>query len=112
MHIADVKPSFDHKVVRPRLSKGSLRHLEDTLENVQVKVPQCLLILGTVGAGKTTFLHYTRNVSAAKIVDQKIIWIYVDFKLATSSSSIRQFLYSQLLQYIESEKQFKPQLCT
>src|SRR5690606_26139721 len=62
--------------------------------------------LGPVGAGKTTFLHYTRKISAANAIDGKVIWLLVDFKRATEEDNPRIFILRQLLQLIESDTDF------
>jgi len=58
---------------------------------------------GGVGSGKTTFLHYTSKVSAAKIIKEKILWLYINFKKATESDDPRTFLYKELLELIEED---------
>jgi len=106
MHIADARPNLDRKVIRPRLSKGGSKALEENLEKAAPGLPQFLLLLGPVGAGKTTFLHYTQKVSAASAVGGKVIWLYVDYKLATTSDEPKTFLYKCILEYIEADTAF------
>jgi len=105
MHISDAKPLLERKVVRPRKRKDT-RHLDETIKKAEVNTPQFLLLLGSVGVGKTTFLQYTRKVSAAKAIDNQVIWLYVDYKPATESDDPRQFLYQELLRIIEDDDAF------
>ncbi|MFH1674851.1 MAG: AAA family ATPase [Pseudomonadota bacterium] len=106
MHISDIKPQLERKVVRPRKRKD-FRHLDVTIEKTSEKRPQFLLLLGPVGAGKTTFLYYTRKVSAAEAIDNKVVWLYVDFKRATENDNPRQFIYHELLRLLENDEDFE-----
>lgn len=63
--------------------------------------------MGTVGAGKTTFQHYTRHVSAAKIFEEKSNgpyphWISVDFLGFTNDQAPVDYIYECLMTYILS----------
>jgi hypothetical protein len=105
MHINDTRPRLDRKTVRPRRqSDGNVldKHVTAPLGSAK----KFILILGPVGAGKTTFLQHTRTVSAAGEIDGKVIWIYVDFKKATGQDNPRQFIYRALLDYIEGPNEF------
>jgi hypothetical protein len=75
MHIADAKPQLDRKTSRPLLGKGGAHALTEKLAHSQPHLPQLLLLLGPVGAGKTTFLHYTQKISAAKAIGGKVVWL-------------------------------------
>jgi hypothetical protein len=105
MYFADGKPPLDRKAVRVRKSKSS-RTFEQTIENTSLHNNRFILLLGAVGTGKTTFLHYTRSVSAASQIDNKIMWFYIDFKRATPAESPRDFIFRELLRLIETDKSF------
>ncbi len=100
--LADTKPkAVDRKVVRVR-SRSNVKHLDNTLERNETEVQQFLLVLGPVGAGKTTFLWYTRWISGREIVDRRSInWLYIDFKKATTYDNPRMFLIQELLDRLE-----------
>ncbi|MFC1694233.1 hypothetical protein ACFL1R_12085 [Candidatus Latescibacterota bacterium] len=104
MYLSDIKPSLDRKVVRVKKSKGT-RYLDNLLEKGNI-VQHFILILGQVGAGKTTFLYYTRHVSAYSLINKKIIWLYIDFKQATIADNPREFIYRELLRKIEEDSFF------
>jgi hypothetical protein len=105
IYLADAKPPLQHKTLRVKH-----RHHEQEfigkIEEEQAARPRFIVLLGPVGAGKTTFVHYVRNVSAAEAIASRIIWFYVDFKRATSADRPRSFIYQQLLSLIESDVDF------
>jgi GTPase SAR1 family protein len=105
MYLSDIKPPLGRKVIRIRKGK-SVKHIDKALENSSPSRQQFLLLLGPVGAGKTTFLHYTRKVSAANLIEKKVIWLYVDFKRASQSDSPKDFLFKELLKLLDEDKEF------
>ena len=70
--------------------------------------PAAVLVLGTVGAGKTTFLAYTRKIAAAdSFVPRKDSpyphWIYADFRNFAPNESPVEFIFSVLKSYIQND---------
>lgn len=106
MHLRDIKPNLDRKVVRPKLKRKDSKHLDYRISKIETSRPQFILLLGPVGAGKTTFLHYTKKISAKEAVDGKVLWLNVDFKRATEHDNPREFLYGELLRLIEEDKEY------
>jgi energy-coupling factor transporter ATP-binding protein EcfA2 len=105
MHLKDIKPMLDRTVTRPR-SGGDMQKLDKILDKIEIKVPRFILVLGPVGAGKTTFLQYTRKVSAYSLIEGKVIWFDIDFKKATEGDDPKVFIFDQLNQLIEEDKTF------
>ncbi len=105
MVVSDAKTYLGHKTTRVR-SRKSQGYLETQITQDAPGRPRFILILGTVGAGKTTFLQYTRKVSAASQIDNKVLWLYIDFKKTTQNQNSRQFLYEELRSLIEADKEF------
>lgn len=106
MHLRDTMPLLGHKTVRLRARKQASK-VDDRVQESQVgSVPRFIVILGPVGAGKTTFLHYTRKVSAASAIDGRVVWLHLDFKKATVADEPRDFLLNELLLIIETEQDF------
>lgn len=68
--------------------------------------PKFILLLGPVGAGKTTFLRYSRAVSAEREITGKILWLPIDFRKISISFPLRKFIYSELLCLIEEDTDF------
>jgi hypothetical protein len=104
-YVADAKPTLDHTTVRVR-SKKSTELFDKQIEDAAQVAPRFVVILGPVGAGKTTFLHYTRSVSSVETIDGKVLWLQIDFKKATAADNPRVFMYSELLRLIEEDKEF------
>lgn len=105
MYVHDAKTYLGHRTVRAR-SKKSQGYLETKIFQDVLATPRFILVLGTVGSGKTTFLHYTRKVSAAELIEGKIPWFYIDFKKTTANENPREFLYRELLNLIEVDNEF------
>jgi hypothetical protein len=106
MHLKDIKPLLDRSVTRPRAG-GDPQKLDRILEKVEIAVPRFILLLGPVGAGKSTFLHYTRKVSARSLIDRKVIWFDVDFKKATKGDDPKAFIFMELGKLIEKDSDFE-----
>ncbi|MDO9117568.1 MAG: AAA family ATPase [Nitrospira sp.] len=106
MVVSDAKTYLGHKTTRVR-SRKSQGYLETKITQDVPGRPRFILVLGAVGSGKTTFLHYTRKVSAASQIDGKVLWLYIDFKKTTQNQNPRQFLYEELRSIIETEKEFE-----
>lgn len=71
--------------------------------------PLAMLILGTVGSGKSTFLKYTREVSAADFFAKKVSkpyphWIDINFLEFSPSGNVLDFIYESVYKYIESDE--------
>jgi GTPase SAR1 family protein len=114
---------FDHKIRmhvnrRDPLISGSItRALKPTDANALVskiqasalgKKPLAILLLGTVGAGKTTFLHYMQKVRLKDVLTPDPSkpyphWVHLDFLTNSPSSSAAAFIYASLKDYIGSD---------
>lgn len=105
MYVSDAKTYLGHRTVRVR-SRKSQGYLETKIAQDVPATPRFVLVLGAVGSGKTTFLQYTRKISASGLIEGKIPWLYVDFKKTTGNENPRQFLYSELLKMIDNDKEF------
>lgn len=106
MYLADPKPQLGIAATRVKTSKKAYDYFDQKIDLSRVAKSKFFLILGQVGAGKSTFLAFTRLVSARTIIDEKIVWLYLDFKKATEYDVPRDFIYSQLLRLVEEDKEF------
>jgi hypothetical protein len=106
MHLRDPAPQLGHQTVRLKTRKNIGRVEERITSTGPSATPRFIVLLGPVGAGKTTFLHYTRKVSAANAIDGKIVWLMSDFKKATTFDNPRTFILGELLAAIESDEEF------
>lgn len=104
MHISKRQAVFRTQPIRPLSRKGSADFKEVIERSTAAARPIAILVLGTVGAGKTTFLQYTRYVSAASFFEKNEAgpyphWIYVDFRDHAPGDSVSQFVYSAIRAY-------------
>lgn len=106
MYLQDIKPPLQHATQRVRGRKNVEVLDERIRDSHKVLTPRFVVVLGLVGAGKTTFLHYIRMISAQKLINGKILWLYLDFKKTTASQEARSFIYAELLRLIEEDREF------
>lgn len=104
MYLSDPMPPLGQPATRLRTRK-QVEKLEDHISS-ESGLRRFIVLLGPVGAGKTTFLHYTRKVSAAASIAGKVMWLLVDFKKATEEDSPREFILRELLALIEADSEF------
>lgn len=107
VHVRDPLPPLGHRTVRVRTRKNAGK-IDEQIASTTAKSPlRFVVVMGSVGAGKSTFLHYTRKVSAAEAIDGKVVWLLVDFKQATTFDNPRSFISKQLLRLIEEDNEFQ-----
>lgn len=104
-YLGDIKPLLGTAVTRVRTRKSSQKFDEAILRTV-TGTPRFFLVLGPVGAGKTTFLHYTRWISAREAIDRRVVWLHVDFKAATERDNPREFIYRSLRELMQTDSEF------
>ncbi len=62
-----------------------------------------LLVLGSIGSGKTTFLKRYLRLTAADFLDSESCWFYIDFLSAPPNSSrVEEFIYDEISEQIHS----------
>ncbi|TBL63357.1 P-loop NTPase fold protein [Hafnia alvei] len=111
MNISKSQHLFNAQPVRP-MQKRDVNIFREALSKAHKNSnPLAIVILGTVGAGKTTFLHYTRNVSAAAVFEKKVgqpypHWIRVDFLAYTNDETPIDFIYKNMKDYIIEDPYF------
>ena len=106
VHLRDRLPPLGHATTRIK-SRRQESKPERQISGATPKSPRkFIVLLGPVGAGKTTFLHYTRKVAAAAAINKKVLWFLIDFKKATQADDPRRFILSELLTAIESDGDF------
>jgi hypothetical protein len=111
MHLVRHQEPFRSQPARPMKSAES-NYLRDAIRlSIGNTRPTAILVLGTVGAGKTTFLQYTRKVKAqdvfVKAPDRPYPhWIYVDLREFTSQENIAPFLLRRLRDYLQADEFF------
>ncbi len=106
MYITDSRPGLGQNVTRIKERDKTNPLQKKIVSTGNGSSQKFVALLGPVGAGKTTFLHYVRKISAADEIGNKILWIHLDFKKATSEDSVRNFLYKELRDSIENDRDF------
>jgi hypothetical protein len=109
MRISKSQNLFNKAPIRP-LKKSKQNTFKEILTKAHNQAkPLAIVIMGSVGAGKTTFQHYTRNVSSAKIFETKINgfypqWFRVDFLGYTQDQTPVDYIYDTLMKYIINDE--------
>lgn len=109
MHISKRQQVTTVRPKRP-LKRRDQRALIETIESAASRArPVAVLLLGPVGAGKTTFLNYTRKVAAANLFEPRNNepyphWVFVDFRELSSGESPVDFIFSRCRSYIDADE--------
>lgn len=109
MHIAKRDAVVGGAVTRPMKDQDSTALFKRLQESTKKRRALALLVLGTVGAGKTTFLHYARKVRLRESFTQvsKALnpqWLHIDFLNFPPGTSASDFVYRALLEHINRDK--------
>lgn len=107
MYLSPREQVLKAQPIRPISPRGR-NAVKELLNQVKIATrPIALITVGLVGAGKTTFLFHTANVTAAGMFDKNAAkpaayWIYVDFRNYTTTQEPRTIIISELFDYIKS----------
>lgn len=106
MHIQKKESLFQSSPIRPLRERAGIN---DLIANAAARAkPVAVLVLGQVGAGKTTFLEFTRKVGAADIFKLDPgkpypHWIYIDFRKFDRSGDALAFLHQSVRDHISND---------
>ena len=109
MHLQRQESLFSRSPKRPLRRAHDAKALSDTLQNAASTARAlAVLVLGPVGAGKTTYLHYSRRVAAAayfRTRNDRLYpqWLEIDFRHFASNESPVDFIYSTILQHMQDD---------
>lgn len=111
MHLEKREPLFLTQPKRPMRKRESTTLADSINSASENPKPLAILILGTVGTGKTTFLQYTRRVASAKYfekVKDRVYphWIDIDFRNFSQNESPIEYIYTQLFEYLKGDEYF------
>jgi hypothetical protein len=109
MHITDRKPEIIRPARRIRRDKphGQLEQLVE--DGVPSYAPPVTLLIGPVGAGKSTYLKHFELISGHTALSSKNVhWIYIDFEKMGPTGSPRDYLYASLRDYLLVEHPDNP----
>jgi hypothetical protein len=109
MHLADPKPTIIQPAKRIRKGK-SHDHLDEIIEqSTSSHAPPVTLIIGPVGAGKTTYLKHFELISGRHLLDSlSAHWINIDFEEMGRTGNPRAFLYEKLRTYLTQDHPTNP----
>lgn len=111
MHLHKRDSLFDTKIIRPMRSKESSK-VKRAIEGSQINNrPLALLVLGSVGVGKTTYLNYTRQIVTADFFSTKSQeeyphWIHVDLRMHSEGIRPIDEIYKSIHEYMIDDPYF------
>lgn len=83
--------------------------LNTTIRNLNSVSSPVTLLLGSVGAGKSTYLSHFELIHGKNLLkEKKVFWAYIDFEKMGKSGSPRSFIYQTLLELCTREHPFIP----
>jgi len=108
MHIRRRENVASKGPIRP-MKSGEAGAVVDLIKGAASRVrPLAIMLLGPVGAGKTTFLEYTYGISAASVFEKRPDrayphWVRLDFRGFSAAQNVRTFIFEKLFRAIEIE---------
>ena len=111
MHLRRKVSLFSSQPPRPMKAAENSVMVEKLTSSLKRARPLAIIVLGSVGTGKTTFLEYTHKVKAASFFQQSKNtpyphWIYVDFRAFTQGESSKIFIFEKIFEYIKKDTFF------
>lgn len=108
MHVTRRSSIINGQVLRPMKDRDAAVLYEKVKAAAENRKPLAILLLGTVGSGKTTFLHYTRKVRMAEVFMASVDspyphWLHLDFLTNSQNVSASDFIYRSLIDYINRD---------
>lgn len=113
MHLSKREPLFDSQPVRPLSKRQHADYLKNSIEAAENAARSlAILVMGPVGAGKTTFINYTKRISNSKFFEPHTRnpyphWIEMDFRTFSERESSIDFIYTNIFDYLISDPYFK-----
>ncbi|MCR8721065.1 hypothetical protein NVV30_20530 [Pseudomonas syringae] len=112
MHLQHREPLFSTQPKKPMRKKEASSLVDSIVSASASRRPLAILILGTVGTGKTTFLQYTRKVASAAYFEKNQAspyphWVDIDFRNFSASENPLEFIYAHLFTYLNSDPYFR-----
>lgn len=92
------------------LSKYGQSRVSEVVKQAAERVrPLALLVLGSVGSGKSTFVHHIKVENSSSFFKKNHEkpyphWIYIDFRIFGSSENVPEFIAKELFNYISKDE--------
>jgi len=101
-------PYFDHEIKLLYVSKKDAGDFQQricsSLNTLEPNKSEVILLIGSVGVGKSTFLQRFRKVLAKEEIDNSGIWLYLNFKqFSDTGENLDNFIYKQIDTILSSE---------
>jgi hypothetical protein len=99
----DTPPTFDTRINPVQNTENTQKQIKDQIFNSVNILPDPIILIGTAGAGKTTFIKYFTEVLLTKKNKKNRPLVYLDFRLYTSQV-IRdtKFIYLEIINQLEN----------
>lgn len=78
-------PDGSTKLITKKRDAGDFQSQFERLADAPPQFGSVTLLIGTVGAGKTTFINRFRKVFARKLIDSDFLWLQVSFTMFVES---------------------------
>jgi hypothetical protein len=101
---ADTPPTFDSRIIPVQNTERTQEQLKEQIFTDVGILPDPIILIGTAGAGKTTFIKYFSDVLLKQKIKKNRPLVYLDFRLYTSQT-IRdtKFIYSNIIKQLEDD---------
>lgn len=99
----DTPPTFDTRINPVQNTENTQKQIKEQIFNSVNILPDPIILIGTAGAGKTTFIKYFTEVLLTKKNKKNRPLVYLDFRLYTSQV-IRdtKFIYLEIINQLEN----------
>lgn len=100
---SDTPPTFDRRIVPVQNTDNTHEQLTNNIFIDTSILPDPIILIGTAGAGKTTFIKYFTEVLLTQKQKKNRPLVYLDFRLYTSQT-IRdtKFIYQNIIDQLEN----------
>lgn len=101
---SDDPPNFDRRILPVQNTAETQKQLKSNIFESGSNLPDPIIIIGTAGAGKTTFIKYFSEVVLSQKNKRNRPLVYLDFRLFTSQT-IRdtKFIFKIILAQLEDK---------
>lgn len=101
---SDDPPTFDSRIIPVQNTIETQKQLRSNIFDGISNLPDPIILIGTAGAGKTTFIKYFSEVLLSKKNKKNRPLIYLDFRLFTSQTiSDTKFIYKTIIDQLENK---------
>lgn len=107
MHLQKKEALFSKNIIRPLRPKESKLFNKKIEGTSKLNRPLAILLLGSVGSGKSTFLEYTYKVASQSFFSEtneyNPQWIKIDFRNYSAQENSLDFIYNNIFEVIIDE---------